>query len=96
MLLRPGGKPFAKFPDRQYPLAQVCTSATFTSRGLLQRGTHLGEFMGVTPTQKQLAWGGLMLDQIVDGRIVVHYAYLNYVSVLLQFGVIPVPRGAST
>lgn len=52
--------------------------------------------MGVAPTQKQLEWGGLMLDQIVDSRIVVHYAQLNYVGVLLQLGVIPVPRGAST
>lgn len=51
---------------------------------------------GRRPHAETTGMGWLMLDQIVDSRIVVHYAQLNYVGVLLQLGVIPVPRGAST
>ena len=57
-------------------------------------GTHLGSFLGVAPTGKRLSWGVLLMDQIVDGRIILHYANADWISALIQLGVISPPGQA--
>jgi predicted ester cyclase len=47
--------------------------------------------MGVPPTNQTLTWSLLLMDQIVDGRIVLHYANAVWLRVLVKLGVIPPP-----
>jgi len=36
------------------------------------RGTHKGDFLGITPTNKVLEITGVDIDRVVDGKIVEH------------------------
>ena len=84
----------AAFPDLRTTIEhQVAEGDTVATRATLS-GTHLGAFMGVAPTGKHLTWSVLLMDQIVDGRIVLHHANADWLSVLIQLGVIPPPGQA--
>ena len=81
----------AAFPDLQGIIEhQIAEGDTVATRATL-RGTHLGQFMGVAPTNKQLTWSVLMMDQVVDGKIVLHHANADWISVLVKLGVVPPP-----
>jgi hypothetical protein len=47
--------------------------------------------MGVAPTSKQLTWNILLMDTIVDGKTVLHYANADWIGVLVKLGVVPPP-----
>ena len=68
----------------------VAEGDTVATRGTM-RGTHLGPFMGVAPTSKQLTWSVLLMDTVVDGKIVLHYANADWIGVLVKLGVVPRP-----
>ncbi len=81
----------AAFPDLQTTIEhQIAEGDTVATRATLS-GTHLGPFMGVAPTGKHMTWGVLLMDQIVDGGIILHYANADWISVLIQLGVISPP-----
>ena len=84
----------AAFPDLRTTIEhQIAEGDTVATRATLS-GTHLGAFMGVAPTGKQMTWSMLLMDQIVDGRIVLHHANADWISVLIQLGVIRPPGQA--
>jgi len=79
------------FPDLRTTVEhQIAEGDTVATRATL-RGTHLGPFMGVAPTNQQLTWSVLLMDQIVDGKIVLHYANADWMGVLVKLGVVPTP-----
>jgi predicted ester cyclase len=81
----------ASFPDLQTTIEhQIAEGDTVATRATL-RGTHLGPFMGVAPTKKQLTWSLLLMDQVVDGKIVLHYPNADWIGVLVKLGVVPPP-----
>ena len=81
----------AAFPDLQTTIEhQIAEGDTVATRATM-RGTHLGQFMGVAPTSKQLTWNVLLMDTIVDGKIVLHYANADWIGVLVKLGVVPPP-----
>ena len=82
----------AAFPDLQTTIEhQVAEGDTVATRATL-RGTHLGAVFGVAPTNQQLTWSVLLMDQIVDGKIVLHHANADWMTVLTKLGVISPPR----
>jgi predicted ester cyclase len=81
----------AAFPDLQTTIEhQIAEGDTVATRATL-RGTHLGSFMGVAPTNKQLTWGVLLMDRIEAGKIVLHHANADWLGVLVKLGVVPAP-----
>src|SRR5260221_5300895 len=55
----------AAFPDLRTTIEhQVAEGDTVATRATL-RGTHQGALMGVPPTNQQLTWSLLLMDQIV-------------------------------
>jgi len=81
------------FPDLQTTVEhQVAEGDTVATRATL-RGTHRGTFMGVAPTNQQLTFSVLLMDKIVDGKIVLHYANADWISVLVKLGVVAPPGG---
>ena len=81
----------AAFPDLQTTVEhQVEEGDTVATRATM-RGTHLGPFMGVAPTNQQLTWSVLLMDKVVDGKIVLHYANADWIGVLVKLGVVPPP-----
>ena len=44
------------------------------------------------PSSRTLTWSVLLIDRIVDGKIVLHHANAGWMSVLIKLGVISPPR----
>ena len=84
------------FPDLQSTIEhQIAEGDTVATRVSI-RGTHLGSFMGVAPTGKLMTWSALLMDQIVDGSILLHHANADWLSVFIQLGVISPPGQVRT
>ena len=43
----------------------------------IMTGTHKGEFIGITPTNKVLEITGVDIDKVIDGKIVEHGGAVN-------------------
>ena len=52
-------------------------------------GTHQGEFMGIPPTGKEVTFGGVVTNRIVDSRIVEDWFDGDGLGLLQQLGVVP-------
>lgn len=81
----------AAFPDLQTTVEQQVEEGDTVATRATMRGTHLGPFMGVAPTKQQLTWSVLLMDRVVDGRIVLHHANADWIGVLVKLGVVPPP-----
>jgi predicted ester cyclase len=53
------------------------------------RGTHLGEWMGIEPTGREVRLRGINIDRIKNGRIVEHWGEADTIGMLMQMGVDP-------
>ena len=56
------------------------------------RGTHHGEFQGIPPTDKQVAFSSIEIDRMVDGKVQEHWFELNQLGLMGQLGAIPEPE----
>lgn len=54
------------------------------------RDTHQEEFQGIPPTGKEVAFEAIVVDRIVDGKVVEHWSNMDNLSLMQQLGVIPV------
>ena len=80
----------AAFPDLQHKIdEQIAEGGTVATR-VTMTGTHLGSFMGVAPTNRQHTWNVLLMDRVVDGRIVLHHANNSW-TLLGELGLLPQP-----
>ena len=52
------------------------------------RGIHTGEWMGMKPTGKPVAFTGVNVDRVVKGRIVEHGGAANMLGPLLEIGAV--------
>jgi predicted ester cyclase len=83
----------AAFPDLRTKIEQqVAEEDTVATRATME-GTHGGAFFGVAPTKNTVKLTLLLIDQIVDGKIVLHYANADWLAVLVQLGALPPPLG---
>jgi hypothetical protein len=71
---------------------EIAEGDMVATRATMQ-GTHLGTFMGVAPTNKQVTLTVLLMDQVVNGKIVLHYANADWIGVLVKLGALPPPPG---
>ena len=59
------------------------------------RGTmrcrHVGTFLGVAPTGHELAWKGLAVFRVENGRIAERWFNSDSISILRQLGLAPMP-----
>jgi predicted ester cyclase len=83
----------AAFPDLRTTIEQQIAEGDTVATLATMEGTHLGAFMGVAPTNKQVKLTVLLMDQIVEGKIVLHYANADWIGVLVKLGALPPPPG---
>lgn len=57
---------------------------------IIARGIHEGPWLGIKPTGKAVAFNGVNVDRVVDGRIVEHGGAANLLGPLLEIGAIKV------
>lgn len=58
------------------------------------RGTHVGEFMGMPATGKAFAIAGIDIHRLRDGKLAEHWHVVDLLGQLQQLGVLPQPAGA--
>jgi len=79
---------FAAFPDGKWTIEdqlaegdKVMTRWNFT-------GTHKGMFKGIAPTGRKVAITGMVIDRVVDGRIVEEWEEFDALGTMRQLGVV--------
>lgn len=55
------------------------------------RGTHVGEFLGMPPTGKSFAMAGVDIHRLRDGKLAEHWHVVDLFGLLQQLGLIPQP-----
>jgi predicted ester cyclase len=78
---------YAAFPDLHHSIETELVEGSLIGCVATLRGTHLGSFMGIAPTGKPVSFMMLLIDRIVDGIIVEHWAIPDFLSLFQQLGV---------
>jgi predicted ester cyclase len=82
---------WAAFPDARHTIERQFSASDMVATCAIVRGTHQGPFLGVAPTGKPVEFMVLMIDQVADGKIVLHYAIPDLFSLLAIVGMLPTP-----
>ena len=59
------------------------------------RGTHRGEFQGIAPTDKEVAFSEIAINRVVDGKVEEHWFEMDLLGLMGQLGAIPEPEHSS-
>lgn len=60
----------------------------------INRGTHVGELMGIPPTGKTFSMAGIDIIQMRDAKMAEHWHVVDVFGQMQQLGLIPQPAGA--
>lgn len=77
------------FPDFSMKIEEIITEGNKVVTRVTGRGTHLGEWMGIIPTGKEIYLKGINIDTIEDGKIVEHRGEADTLGMLVQMGLNP-------
>jgi predicted ester cyclase len=80
---------WASFPDAHHTVAQQIAAGDVVATRATVRGTHQGAFMGVAPTGSAVEFMVLMMDEVVDDKIVRHFAVPDAFTLLVALGGLP-------
>jgi steroid delta-isomerase-like uncharacterized protein len=58
------------------------------------RGTHVGEFLGIPPTERAFEIAGIDIHRFQDGKMAEHWHVVDLFSQMQQLGLIPLPAEA--
>ncbi len=65
------------YPDYTMKIIRQYAADDYVISEFVMRGTHRGDFIGITPTNKVLEITGVDIDKVIDGRIVEHSGAAN-------------------
>ena len=78
------------YPDLKVTVNQQIAEGEWIATSIVARGTHLGVWLGIKPTGQVLAFTGVNIDRVVDGKIVEHGGAAIMLEPLLEAGAIRV------
>ena len=81
----------AGFPDVQATLEDLLADGDNVIERTTARATHTGEFNGIPPTGKQVAWTEIHIYRLHDGKIMELWSEIDLLGLLVQLGAIPGP-----
>lgn len=76
-------------PDFTMQIEDIFAEGDYVITRVAGRGTHLGEWMSIEPTGREVRMKGINIDRIENGRIVEHWGEADTVGMLIQMGVAP-------
>jgi steroid delta-isomerase-like uncharacterized protein len=82
---------FSAFPDAQSTIEDLIAEGDTVVVRWTGSGTHRGEFMGISPTNKQMTSAGIDIIRYKGGRRVETWRQWDALSVMQQLGVVPSP-----
>jgi steroid delta-isomerase-like uncharacterized protein len=77
------------FPDGYHEIQDLLADGNKVVTRIWGRGTHLGDFLGIPATGKQVTMDGITIFRIEDGKIVERWGRVDALGLLQQMGVIP-------
>jgi steroid delta-isomerase-like uncharacterized protein len=83
---------FAAFPDLHWTTEEEAAEGDKHWSRFTWRGTHRGDFLGIPPTGNQVVVNGVVIDRIIEGKMVDSRILMNELSLMQQLGVIPPPE----
>jgi len=83
---------FAAFPDLHWTVEEDAAEVDKLFSRFTWLGTHRGDFLGVPATGNQVEVNGVVIDRIVEGKMVDSRILMNELSLMQQLGVIPPPE----
>ena len=87
-------KVFTAFPDLTAEFRQQVVEGDRVATHWVLRGTHQGELFGIAPTGRAVQFQNVSLARVEGGRITQFNGEAGWLAVLMQLGVLPLPRGS--
>jgi predicted ester cyclase len=82
---------FAAFPGSTLSIDETIVDGDRVAIRFVQRGTHVGAFMGLPPTGREFAMTGQTVLHFRDGLVVERWSAADMFSLMVQLGAIPAP-----
>jgi len=82
---------FASFPDTHITIKDMVAEGDKVAKRWTFRATHKGDFFGIPPTGKQVAWTGTTIYRIAGGKIVEIWWNIDVLGLFQQMGFKLVP-----
>ena len=82
---------FSAFPDLHFTIQQQLAEGDQVMTYKIFHGTHLGDFMGIPPTGKQVVFDNIDIFTVKDGKLTEHWTVGDMLSLMQQLGAIPAP-----
>lgn len=77
------------FPDIRWTVEEQMTEGDRVLSRFIFTGTHLGPFLGIEPTGRQVSVWGMSIDRLVDGRIKDTRFLMDVPGLMAQLGAMP-------
>jgi predicted ester cyclase len=82
------------FPDLHLTIEDLIGEDDKVVARIVVTGTHLGDYMGLEPTGKSIAYDEIFIFRFAGGRVVETWGVVDVFSQMKQLGVIPGPAHA--
>ncbi len=79
------------FPDVQVHIDDIVAEGDYAVFHDHVDATSKGDFLGVPPNGKHIAWTEIHFLRIIGGKIVEHWTNFDQFGILMQLGAIPMP-----
>ncbi len=80
---------YAAFPDFTHTVNDILAIDDRVVLRATDQATHLGEFQGVAPTERQITFGQIAIYQLADGRIVEAWEQADIAGLMQQLTSVP-------
>src|SRR5829696_575700 len=88
--------PFTEaFPDLRLTVEDIAAEGDTVAARVAFHGTHRGEFQGIPPSDKEVAFSEITIDRVVDGKVEEHWFEMDLLGLMQQLGAIPEPEHSS-
>ena len=80
---------FTVFPDSHFTIDDMIAAEDKVVTRYTLKGTHKNEYMGISPTGKQIEVKGVSIDRFVGGKDVETWDFPDTLGAMIQIGAIP-------
>ena len=80
---------YAAFPDGRHAIDEIFEVGDLVVMRGSFSGTHTGDFMGMSPTGKEITVTEISIDRFADGKLVEHRVEADMFGLMQQLGAIP-------
>lgn len=77
------------FPDLHLDVQSILAEGDRVSLRITVSATHLGEYLGVAPTNRKVSWHLVEELRFAGGKVVEHWDVMNYLPLLQALGKVP-------